>query len=128
MISMSSLVMTACLVRLKVRVSLSIISAEGKPEKSINVKHKWLSTEHELQTNHEDVKSDDIPLKKLKIYTLSDQPNKKRTGGDAGAAETETQHVSCCTVDTDHKLAPCVPVKSLKVGWYSGLSEQTAES
>lgn len=28
MISMSSLVMTACLVRLKVRVSLSIISAE----------------------------------------------------------------------------------------------------
>lgn len=34
MISMSSLVMTACLVRLKVRVSLSIISAEAKGEKN----------------------------------------------------------------------------------------------
>lgn len=33
MISMSSLVMTACRVRLKVRVSLSIISAAGEKKK-----------------------------------------------------------------------------------------------
>lgn len=41
MISMSSLVMTACLVRLKVRVSLSIISArkQGEKKKKISISH-----------------------------------------------------------------------------------------